>query len=129
MAEFFTGKALDEKLTDIIWKANKELIILSPFIRLDEYCKKIFSKLKKSPELEIILVFGKNEGETQRSLNQDDLSLLSLLLLEIIQSCIFPIPSNIVLKTEKEYKLTLVHIFLDLYEFASALLLCKPLVL
>lgn len=73
MADFFTGKALDEKLTDIIWKANKELIILSPFIRLDEYCKKIFSKLKNSPELEIILVFGKNEGETQRSLNQDDL--------------------------------------------------------
>lgn len=73
MADFFTGKSLDEKLTDIIWKANKELIILSPFIRLDEYCKKIFSKLKKSPELEIILVFGKNEGETQRSLNQDDL--------------------------------------------------------
>ena len=73
MADFYTGKALDEKLTDIIWKANKELIILSPFIRLDEYCKKIFSKLKNSPELEIILVFGKNEGETQRSLNQDDL--------------------------------------------------------
>ena len=73
MADFFTGKALDEKLTDIIWKANKELIILSPFIRLDEYCKKIFSRLKNSPELEIILVFGKNEGETQRSLNQDDL--------------------------------------------------------
>lgn len=73
MADFFTGKGLDEKLTDIIWKANKELIILSPFIRLDEYCKKIFSKLKNSPELEIIIVFGKNEGETQRSLNQDDL--------------------------------------------------------
>lgn len=73
MADFLTGKALDEKLTDIIWKANKELIILSPFIRLDEYCKKIFNKLKNSPELEIILVFGKNEGETQRSLNQDDL--------------------------------------------------------
>lgn len=73
MADFYTGEALDEKLTDIIWKANKELIILSPFIRLDDYCKKIFSKLKKSPELEIILVFGKNEGETQRSLNQEDL--------------------------------------------------------
>ena len=73
MADFFTGKALDEKLTDIIWKANKELIVLSPFIRLDEYCKKIFSKLKNTPELEMILVFGKNEGETQRSLNQDDL--------------------------------------------------------
>lgn len=73
MADFLTGKALDEKLTDIIWKASKELIILSPFIRLDEYCKKIFNKLKNNPKLEIILVFGKNEGETQRSLYQDDL--------------------------------------------------------
>ena len=73
MADFFTGKELDEKLTDIIWKAKRELIILSPFIRLDDYCKKIFSKLKGNAELEIILIFGKNEGETQRSLNQSDL--------------------------------------------------------
>lgn len=73
MAEFYTGEELDDKLTDIIWKAKKELIILSPFIRLDEYCKTIFNKLKKNPDLEIILVFGKNEGETHRSLNQGDL--------------------------------------------------------
>lgn len=73
MAEFYTGKELDNKLTDIIWNAKKELIILSPFIRLDDFCKTILNKLKKNPELEIILVFGKNEGETQRSLNQSDL--------------------------------------------------------
>ncbi|NDP22203.1 MAG: hypothetical protein GZ091_14145 [Paludibacter sp.] len=75
MAEFFTGAALDEKLTDIIWEAKKELIILSPFIRLDDYCKSIFKKLKNNPELEIIIVFGKNEGETQRSLTPADLEL------------------------------------------------------
>ena len=75
MAEFFTGAALDEKLTDIIWEAKKELIILSPFIRLDDYCKSIFNKLKNKPELEIIIVFGKNEGETQRSLTPADLEL------------------------------------------------------
>ena len=73
MADFYTGKKLDDKLTDIIWNAKKELIILSPFIRLDDYCKTIFNRLKKNPELEIILVFGKNEGETHRSLNQGDL--------------------------------------------------------
>lgn len=73
MADFYTGKELDNKLTDIIWNAKKELIILSPFIRLDDFCRKILNKLKKNPELEIILVFGKNEGETQRSLNQSDL--------------------------------------------------------
>lgn len=73
MGQFYTGKELDEKLTDIIWNAQKELIILSPFIRLDEYCKTIFKKLQNNTELEIVLVFGKNEGETQRSLNRDDL--------------------------------------------------------
>ena len=75
MAEFITSAALDEKLTDIIWNAKKELIILSPFIRLDDYCKSIFKKLKNNPELEIIIVFGKNEGETQRSLTPADLEL------------------------------------------------------
>lgn len=75
MAEFITEKQLDDKLTDIIWNAKKELIILSPFIRLDDYCKSIFKKLKNNPELEIILVFGKNEAETQRSLTPADLDV------------------------------------------------------
>lgn len=76
MAEFITDKQLDDKLTDIIWNAKKELIILSPFIRLDDYCKNVvFKKLKNNPELEIIIVFGKNEGETQRSLTPADLQL------------------------------------------------------
>ena len=39
MAECLTDKKLDEKLTDIIWNAKEELSILSPFIKLDEYCK------------------------------------------------------------------------------------------
>jgi hypothetical protein len=76
MAEFITDKQLDDKLTDIIWNAKKELIILSPFIRLDDYCKNVvFKKLKNNPELEIIIVFGKNEGETQRSLTPADLEI------------------------------------------------------
>jgi RNA polymerase-binding transcription factor DksA len=76
MAEFLTDTKLDDKLTDIIWNAKKELIILSPFIRLDDYCKNVvFKKLKNNPELEIIIVFGKNEGETQRSLTPADLDI------------------------------------------------------
>ncbi|RZK01895.1 MAG: hypothetical protein EOO46_18920 [Flavobacterium sp.] len=76
MIEFLTGKELDNKLTDIIWEAKKELIIVSPFIWLDDYCKDIFKKkFKNAPEVEVIIVFGKNEGETQRSLKPQDLSL------------------------------------------------------
>ena len=76
MADFITEKQLDEKLTDIIWNAKKELIILSPFIRLDDYCKNVvFKKIKNNPDLEVIIVFGKNEGETQRSLTPADLEI------------------------------------------------------
>ncbi|MEZ7506061.1 phospholipase D family protein [Flavobacterium sp. Arc2] len=75
MAEFITDKQLDDKLTDIIWNAKKELIILSPYIILDEYCKKIFKQLKNNPELKIVIIFGKNERETRKSLNPENLEL------------------------------------------------------
>lgn len=73
MGQFLTGKDLDEKLTSIIWNAKKELIILSPFIHLDDYCKEMFRNYKHNPELELIVVFGKNEKKTHRSLTQQDL--------------------------------------------------------
>ncbi len=79
MAEFLTGSSLDSKLTDILWEAKKDLIILSPFIRLDEYCVDLIKKLKDRPNLKIIIVFGKNEGETQRSLIPADLDLFKTL--------------------------------------------------
>lgn len=73
MSQFLTGKDLDNKLTDIIWNAKKELIILSPFIHLDDYCKEIFKKIKNNPELELVVVFGKNESQTHKSLKPADL--------------------------------------------------------
>jgi hypothetical protein len=73
MAQFFTGEALSNKLTDIIWNAKKELLILSPFIHLDDYCKEIFKNYKQDPDLEFVVVFGKNEREAGRSLNKTDL--------------------------------------------------------
>lgn len=63
MSQFLTGKDLDNKLTDIIWNAKKELIILSPFIHLDDYCKEIFKKIKNNPELELVVVFGKMKAK------------------------------------------------------------------
>jgi hypothetical protein len=59
MPQFYTGKELANKLTDIIWNAKKELLILSPFIHLDDYCKEVFKNYKHDPELEVVLVFGK----------------------------------------------------------------------
>lgn len=73
MSQFLTGKDLDDKLTDIIWNARKELIILSPFIHLDDYCKEIFKKIKNNPDLEVVVVFGKNESKAHKSLKSTDL--------------------------------------------------------
>ncbi|MVO08229.1 hypothetical protein GOQ30_03500 [Flavobacterium sp. TP390] len=73
MSQFLTGKALDDKLTSIIWEAKKELIILSPFIRLDAYSKEMFKNYTNNPSLELIIVFGKNETDTKKSLPPEDL--------------------------------------------------------
>ncbi len=47
MSNFLTGKKLEDKLTDIIWNAKKYVIIISPYIKLDNHVKSIFEKIKK----------------------------------------------------------------------------------
>ena len=42
MAKFITGQELEKVITDTIWEAEHVLLIVSPFIRLDDYFKKLF---------------------------------------------------------------------------------------
>lgn len=72
MSKFLTGKSLEEKLTDIIWNAKKYVVIISPFIKLDNHVRSIFDKIKATHEIHLILVFGKNEGYKQKSLREQD---------------------------------------------------------
>jgi len=72
MSEFITGKKLNESIYDIIWEAEETLLIVSPYIKLDDYFKKLFNNHKNNPKLHIILVFGKNETEIKRSLSEAD---------------------------------------------------------
>ncbi len=37
MAKFITGKDLEKVIYDIIWEAENTLLIVSPFIKLDDY--------------------------------------------------------------------------------------------
>ncbi|UZO79757.1 phospholipase D family protein [Aquimarina sp. ERC-38] len=73
MSKFLTGQQLEEKLTDIIWNAKKYVIIVSPYIKLDQHVISIFDKIKATHETQLILVFGKNEGYKQKSLKEVDL--------------------------------------------------------
>ena len=72
MTKFITGKNLEDAVYDIIWKAESNLLIVSPFIKLDDYFKRLFDKHINNPKLHILIVFGKNEKEVSRSMSKDD---------------------------------------------------------
>ena len=72
MAKFITGKDLEEAVYNIIWEAQETLLIVSPFIKLDDYFKKLFDKHGNNPKVHLIIVFGKNEGAVSRSLSKTD---------------------------------------------------------
>ncbi|WP_298420039.1 phospholipase D family protein [uncultured Kordia sp.] len=72
MSNFLTGKKLEDKLTDIIWNAKKYVIIISPYIKLDNHVKSIFEKIKTGHEVKIHLIFGKNENSKYDSFNKND---------------------------------------------------------
>lgn len=73
MAEFITGEQLAEVVYNIIFEAKKSLIIVSPYIKLDDYFKKeVFNSHKNNADLHLIVAFGKNEQNPRLSLNRDD---------------------------------------------------------
>ena len=72
MAKFITGENLENAVYEIIWEAESNLLIVSPFIKLDDYFKRLFDKHINNPKLHILIVFGKNEKEVSRSLSKND---------------------------------------------------------
>ena len=73
MAKFLTGKELAEEVYDVIHDAKKQLLILSPYVKLDDYFKNLFSKHKNNSELHLIVAFGKNKRNPERSFKSEDL--------------------------------------------------------
>ncbi|MCK0132515.1 phospholipase D family protein [Flavobacteriaceae bacterium F08102] len=72
MSKFLTGKDLEDTIYDIIWETENTLMIVSPFIKLDHYFKKLFDKHENNPKIHLILVFGKNEKEVKKSMSKAD---------------------------------------------------------
>jgi hypothetical protein len=60
MPKFLTGHNLNHKVGEIIEKAEKRLILISPYIRLHSYYKKLLQVKLINPNLEIIVVFAKS---------------------------------------------------------------------
>ncbi|MFD1062744.1 phospholipase D family protein [Winogradskyella litorisediminis] len=73
MAKFITGKELTEAICNIISNAKKDLLIVSPYIKLDDYFKEhLFNKLLANSDLHIFIAFGKNENNPWKSIKKED---------------------------------------------------------
>jgi hypothetical protein len=72
MSKFITGKDLEDAIYDIIWETENQLVIVSPFIKLDDYFKKLFDKHENNPKIHLVLVFGKNEKAVSKSMSKAD---------------------------------------------------------
>ena len=73
MGKFITGEELEKAVYDIIWDAEQTLLLVSPFIKLDDYFKDLFKRHENNPNIHLIVVFGKNEKEVKKSLSKEDI--------------------------------------------------------
>lgn len=71
MAKFVSGEEQTKWLYDIIWNAQKTLLMVTPFLKLDEYYKRLFNKHLYNPNLHLVVIFGKAEGEKYSAIRND----------------------------------------------------------
>lgn len=72
MSKFLTGEELFKSVYDIIWDAENTLLIVSPYIKLDDYFKELFDHHLHKHKLHLLLVFGKNERNVKKSMSEMD---------------------------------------------------------
>lgn len=72
MAKFLTGNELNAELEKIFERADQQIILISPFIKLHDRFISVLRTKKDNPKLDIVIVFGKNEEDLSRSMKQED---------------------------------------------------------
>jgi hypothetical protein len=73
MAKFLTSSKLNSAIEDIFENANSLIVLISPYIKLHDRYISVLKSKAKSPEIKIIVVFGKNEDNVSKSLKKEDL--------------------------------------------------------
>ena len=76
MAKFVKGNALNAALENIFEKAEKKVVIVSPYIKLHSRFIDVLRSKLDNPKLNIIVVFGKNEGNLSKSFSNEDFNFL-----------------------------------------------------
>ncbi len=73
MAKFLSTTALNSELEKLIREAQKELLFVSPYIKLHSNIRSILETKKERPEVSITVVFGKNKDNPSQSLGKEDM--------------------------------------------------------
>lgn len=76
MAKFITGNELNAELEKILENAESLLILISPYIKFHERLISVLKTKVNIPELQIIIVFGKNEDDYSKSMKKEDFNFL-----------------------------------------------------
>ncbi|MFC2531589.1 MAG: hypothetical protein ACFNVN_00515 [Capnocytophaga ochracea] len=72
--DFLTGKPLSDTIYDTLFKAEKELIIISPYIQLGNYLKdNVFKQLLNNTKLHILIGFGKSISNGEENCKREDI--------------------------------------------------------
>jgi hypothetical protein len=72
MAKFLNRFQATDSLNQLISEADRQLILISPYIKLNNYLKEVLNTQKSRPELELIIVYGKNEEDKRKSISDED---------------------------------------------------------
>lgn len=73
MAKFITDSELNAALERIFRDAEESLMIVSPYIKLHDRIKDLLKEIQDNPNVEIKLLFGKNETDITKSFHLDDI--------------------------------------------------------
>src|SRR5688572_14048709 len=79
MAKFIHSTEINQRLEEMIRKADNFLWLISPYIKLHERIKDELKKKKQLDALKVVVVFGKNEGDRSKSISSDDIEFLTSL--------------------------------------------------
>ena len=77
MAEFVKGSKLNSEIESLFENATKSIVIISPYIKLHSRFIEILKCKKEDPNIEITIVFGKNEKKIYESINEEDVNFLA----------------------------------------------------
>lgn len=76
MAKFLKGNLLNAAVEEIFDNCDRQLIIVSPYIKLHNRFINSLKSKKNNDKLHIQILFGKNEKDISKSINHDDFQFL-----------------------------------------------------